>query len=663
MFIKDKIYRMREGKVNREYADRLRLLHRPVSYEKWLKDQRFQPMDLSEEKWSLPDAVILMNGSGTVPEENFEKMAELFASRKGIRILYGDETRQSAYRSFPAWSPDSFLAGAQLCSLYVIRRSLWEKAADKAQSVSGLTRIHGSLYHFEKAEDIRPLLTELLTMAGGFEACAGTDGRDAIVHLPMVLWNAGDGAWEDSGSAMTREQLQEKVDLTARKTGLSVIIPSKDNPKVLKQCLDALQKAMQQENFGILGQDCEIIIVDNGSSDAHKAEIETFTENMQYLYELMPFNFSHMCNMGARAAKGQVLLFLNDDVEICENGALTALYEKALKPYTGAAGLKLYYPDSSKIQHAGIQNLPGGPVHKLQFTNEEENDSVQSARNGNVLAVTGACLMVTKEKFLEAGGFPESLQVAYNDVDLCLSLYEKGYYNVVIRDRYAYHHESLSRGNDLTPAKLKRLIAEREELYERHPEYRGEDPFYPKPLCRELGDTHIYPAFWDNDETWQTFRFAPMQKLFGRENKEIVLEISVKPGQSVEGYTYLPGENNAIYQHFLALRKEGVDLKKEKFPYYAVILGERYCAETTLEHPECLNVALCGFKARLEGVPAGTYRPGVMYRSRIGRRSYCYFSELRLEIGEDGSARLMESRKPVSEQAECGETEQTLQES
>lgn len=126
-----------------------------------------------------------------------------------------------------------------------------------------------------------------------------------------------------------------------------------------------------------------------------------------------------MCNRGAELAEGKFLLFLNDDIEVCGNDWLDKMVIRAMQPYVGSVGLKLYYPDSVKIQHDGIVNLPVGPVHKLQFM--EDDKSYYFGRNRfdlNCVAVTGACLLIRTEVFRETGGFREALRVAYNDVDL-----------------------------------------------------------------------------------------------------------------------------------------------------------------------------------------------------------------------------------------------------
>ena len=117
----------------------------------------------------------------------------------------------------------------------------------------------------------------------------------------------------------------------------------------------------------------------------------------------------------------------------------------ALEPQTGAVGCKLLYP-SNKIQHCGVISIQNGPVHP--FMGFDENADCYFGRNKysyNYSAVTGACLMIEKKKFM---GFDENLPVAYNDVELCWTLVENGYYNVVVNSVKLYHYESLSRGDD-----------------------------------------------------------------------------------------------------------------------------------------------------------------------------------------------------------------------
>ena len=137
-------------------------------------------------------------------------------------------------------------------------------------------------------------------------------------------------------------------------------------------------------------------------------------------------------------------------MEIIQSDWLIRLVLKAVLPRAGAVGAKLLYPDSATIQHAGITNLRVGPAHKLQFLSDDEEHYYGRNRGvHNMIGATGACLMMRKKVFEEAGGFFEGLAVAFNDVDLCYTIYENGYYNIERNDVVLYHHESLSRGKEI----------------------------------------------------------------------------------------------------------------------------------------------------------------------------------------------------------------------
>lgn len=255
---------------------------------------------------------------------------------------------------------------------------------------------------------------------------------------------------------------------------VSIIIPSMDSPDILEQCIDSIYKYTIYNNF-------EIIVVDNGSNQTNKARIAAYLEekNGTYLYERDTFNFSHMCNVGAHHAKGEYLLFLNDDIEVFQPEWLEIMLGHAQLSYTGAVGAKLFYPNTTLIQHAGVCNSGVGPGHNFYRSNDVEVCYFGLNRiDYNCIAVTGACLLVAAKKFWEVDGFDESFAVSYNDVSLCFALSEAGYYNVVRNDVALYHHESLTRGNDrIKDDDRVRLSRELEKLFLRFPRYKGFDPY------------------------------------------------------------------------------------------------------------------------------------------------------------------------------------------
>lgn len=266
---------------------------------------------------------------------------------------------------------------------------------------------------------------------------------------------------------------------------ISIIIPSKDHKDLLEQCISSIEKVSSYKNY-------EIIVVDNGSEN--KDEIEELLSNRAtYIYEPMEFNFSKMCNLGVSHAIGDYILLLNDDVEVIQKDWMERLLGTAMQKDVGAVGAKLYYPDSKLLQHDGIINLIPGPTHAFSRMNDEKVYYHGWNRfDRECLAVTGACLLISKKKYMQVDGLDESLSVTYNDVEFCIKLYENGYYNVLRNDVCAKHHESLSRGNDkISDEKMARLKTEQKYMYDLYPQYIGKDPFYNTNLTQKKEDFSI----------------------------------------------------------------------------------------------------------------------------------------------------------------------------
>lgn len=277
---------------------------------------------------------------------------------------------------------------------------------------------------------------------------------------------------------------------------VSIIIPSKDNPEILKVCLESIKKYTKHTKY-------EIVVIDNGSNEDNRNEykklIAEFGENASYTYERFDFNFSKMCNIGAKKATGNMLLFLNDDIEIIgqdyeDTDWLSVLAGQAKQESTGAVGAKLLYPDSSYIQHVGVINYESSCFAHL-YAKAVDDENIKAHRNYadyDCLCVTGACFMLEKAKFDKAGGFDEAFEVTHNDVDICLTLYEQGYYNVLRNDVVLFHHESFSRGDDeVDEEKNRRNMHARDMTYEKHPRLEKYDPFY-SPLLTQTENNYRF---------------------------------------------------------------------------------------------------------------------------------------------------------------------------
>lgn len=259
---------------------------------------------------------------------------------------------------------------------------------------------------------------------------------------------------------------------------VSVIIPNKDGKEVLKRCVDSLFDVNEYPNI-------EVIIVENNSTtpeifDYYK-EVQAEHDNVRVVtWPGKTFNYSAINNFGVKEARGEYLLFLNNDTEMIAKDAITELVGHCQLPYTGAAGAKLLY-ENDTVQHAGvIVGLGGIANNAFQHMNKMEPGYMQRALVcTNYSAVTGACMMVKKDLFEKVSGFDEDLAVAFNDVDLCLKLRQLGLYNVCDAFSLWYHYESISRGYEDTPEKKARLEKESEIFRQKWPEiFAKGDPYY-----------------------------------------------------------------------------------------------------------------------------------------------------------------------------------------
>ena len=399
---------------------------------------------------------------------------------------------------------------------------------------------------------------------------------------------------------------------------VSVVIPSKDHPELLERCLASFRARTDYEYY-------EWIVVDNGSNAENRSKTEALRDKygFTYLYEEMPFNFSKMCNIGAAKATGDLLLFMNDDMEIIEHSWLRRMAGQALQPGTGAVGAKLWYAGTQKLQHTGITNMEIGPSHKL-VTFEDDRDYYYGRNRAvyDMAGVTAACLMVSRDKYAEVGGFDETMAVAYNDVDLCFKLLEAGYYNVQRNDAVLYHHESMSRGLDeQDDTKWERLLAEKEALYAKHPQMRGRDAFYHRALIDNASDYGCNYKFDHEDR----LRTVSAEKWSGEPLKKTrtgILRLTVDRAELqhkvhadepdilwIMGWCYVPGADNALYDKRVLLHAEDGE-----GACYAAVPFNRHRADVEAILPDEQNIGLAGFVLRVPrtALPSGTYRVGML---------------------------------------------------
>lgn len=688
-----------------------------------MKAGQFPELQNQIKDGTLEEDVLLLNfQDGEYSELAIPMITEAFLELLPA-LVYGDEDvikagkRQNPWLK-PDWSPDTFLScfyfGAFVAvptakiAEFLQKRSVSEGAereveadllADggpeselqqrKQEDREGKEHEQIEHKHLDPDQVLYELLADYLRENGAFTGWK-TAGH-VVVHIPQVLMHTEISSYE------RWKNLHLTADITAdiQVPTVSVIIPSKDHPDILFRCLDSFVD--KTSGLGTKVK-TEFIIVDNGSSEENKNRIEQKLQkinNTRYIYKELPFNFSYMCNWGAKEARGDYLLFLNDDMEIVDADWLILLMEKAVLPYVGAVGAKLLYPDTDIIQHAGITNLRVGPAHKLQFAHDKEDHYFGQNRGvHDMLGVTGACLLVRKTLFEKVGGFDETLAVAFNDVDLCYKIYEEGYYNVVRNDLFLFHHESLSRGKDgESEEKQLRLLREKDYLYEKHQDLYGKDPFYHPYLTTDMLETEYTPAFRyqvDLSMPWAKVKECTQEVLAAREDGCLVIgmecamdiykwKYGVSPekrktknldldkedyskkekdhcndssndsrdqGYYFQGYSFVIGSDNACYKKELLLRRiadgnqqmlgnsVGKDEKMPQPVIYSISIEKKCREDIKANLKDQVNVDLTGYAAKLKpgAVPAGKYQFGMLAKDACSRVKLVNWSSWTIEI-------------------------------
>lgn len=244
---------------------------------------------------------------------------------------------------------------------------------------------------------------------------------------------------------------------------VSIIIPTRNSAGLLKVAIDSILAKTSYPKF-------EIIVVNNHSDE--DATLTYFDElrgmGVRVVDFEAPFNFSALNNFAARQAGGDLLAFLNNDLEVISSDWLDEMAAQALRPEIGAVGAMLYYPDDT-VQHAGAVLGLTGPAGKdgvaghafkgLKRGSEGQRNRLRLVQNYS--AVTAACLVIRRQVFEQVGGFNErALAIAFNDIDFCLRVRKAGFRNLWTPFAEFYHHESASRGLEDTPEKVARFAGE-----------------------------------------------------------------------------------------------------------------------------------------------------------------------------------------------------------
>ena len=467
---------------------------------------------LSGEK--RPDIIVACDDDGMLTDYALTLIRDYFAAHPGVNLLYGDEDRVTDDGEFmdpwlkADWSPDTFLSTFYFGNVFAIRSialSVINPGARTAADIEAMASLRADSIEEQLARKDEPdeplkswiygqLCLKLAQADGGFSKRVIHEGKEEtppVGHIPEILFHASQRPqpWD---SNLIKESLTGRYSMESAASRLiSIILPSRDNPEMLSRCVRSIEKHTRIPY--------ELIIVDNGSAPANIRRVQELVEEFnehgsaQYIYEEMPFNMSAFYNLGATHANGELLLFMHDDVVIQRQEWLSHLSEKAKLPYVGVVGMKLLYPASNIIQHAGIFSVAGTPVSKLQYRRNEETQYFGFNKGiRNVLAVTGACLMVRATVFAKAGGFNEKdFPACYSDVDFCYRVHEMGYYNVVRNNMYLYYQEVSAPVEGTRALRDSMREKELETLRKQHPLLTARDPYYNPYLSQDVNESRF----------------------------------------------------------------------------------------------------------------------------------------------------------------------------
>jgi O-antigen biosynthesis protein len=413
----------------------------------------------------------------------------------GCKLVYSDEDKvdEAGYFLDPYfkcdWNRDLFYSQNMVSHIAAYRTCIVKKIGGYREGYEGSQDYDMTLRYIQEIND------------------------NEIVHVPKILYHwrmhnlstsfsmdvkgyaakAGQKSLKDHFKArkidvdvsLSSGGYRVKYSLPKKEPLVTIIVPTKNKKYLLQKCISSIREKTIYKNY-------EIVIIDNCSADKDAINYINLLHHKQqahvHKYSL-PFNYSAINNLAVTHAKGDVVILINNDIEVINGDWLSEMVSHVLRPGVGVVGAKLYYPDNT-IQHAGVVlGIHGVAGHVHRFL---PKDNAGYCGRANLIqsfsAVTGACMAVRKQVYLEVGGMNEELPIACNDIDFCLKVREVGYTNVWTPYAELYHHESASRGFDDTPEKIERSRKEVAYMQKRWGDIIKNDPAYNPNLTLDFED-------------------------------------------------------------------------------------------------------------------------------------------------------------------------------
>ena len=402
-----------------------------------------------------------------------------------LDFIYSDEDRltengRKRHSPFfkPDWSPDTFMSMMYTCHFAIYRRSIANEIGGIPLGVDGAQDYAFTMRFIEISSRIAHVPKILYHWRVREESISENEFKRADIRKACVKLK--EDALKRRGQVGIIEFINDMEHCRVKYSNelnpfVSIIILSNINYCTLEMCVQSIIQHTCYKNY-------EIIIIDISCDNDNRIATEKLCveNNFICIFDNSEANVSTLRNKAAMISKGELLLFMHTDVEVLDNTWLERLIGHASIKHAGAIGAKMLYPGSKYIQHVGKINLLSGPKNALYHFND--NNIYYFGKNRadyNQLAISGACLMVSKTKFVEIGGYDINIPDYYSSVALCFRLHNKGYYNCVRNDVILYHKDSTFR-KEINKI-LERKKSEKndlQKLHELYPMYKGVDPYY-----------------------------------------------------------------------------------------------------------------------------------------------------------------------------------------
>ncbi len=430
--------------------------------------------------------MVLLDHDDELHPEALLLMAEAICRTPDAKLIYSDEDKidEEGERFDPYFKPDwnyELLLGQNCIShlgVYSLplvrevggfRKGLegaqdWDLALRCVERITPEQIVHipRVLYHWRAIQGSTAL-------AAGEKNYAVVAGRRAVDEHLQRTGQVGEV------SILPASMMRVKRPVPVPPPKVSLVIPTRDRVDLLRMCVDSI---LERSTY----PDYEILVVDNGSVEPETLEYFARISglaNVRVLSYPGEFNYSAINNFAVAQAHGEIIGLVNNDIEVISADWMEEMVAHAVRPDVGAVGAMLYYPDDT-IQHAGVLVGLCGVAGHIGSRDQRGSEGYfgRMLLVQELSAVTAACLLVRKSVYDEVGGLDERLRVAFNDVDLCLRIREKGYRNLWTPFAELYHHESASRGLEDNPVKQARFMSEVAFMQERWARALQRDPAY-----------------------------------------------------------------------------------------------------------------------------------------------------------------------------------------